>query len=162
MKAIPLLGGAVLGFALAIFAAGATAQQAAKNPEVGTWKLDVAKSKYSPGPAPKSNTITMEAAGDGVKYTAKGEGSDGKPTSQEYTAKYDGKDVAITGSPATDMASFKRVDSHTVMRTNKKDGKVMTTAKRVYSKDGKTMTVTIEGKNAKGEKVHNVLHYDRM
>ena len=153
---------AFLALTLAAFALGAFAQQAAKNPEIGTWKLNVAKSKYSPGPAPKSNTITMEAAGDAVKYTAKGENAEGKPTMQEYTAKYDGKDVPVTGSPVTDMVAIKRIDSHTVERVNKKDGKVMTTTRRVYSKDGKTLTVTTNGTNSKGEKVHNVAHFDRM
>ena len=64
----------------------------AGDPALGTWKLNVAKSKYSPGPAPKSSTVTYEAVGDAVKRTGEGIAADGKKTGFSYTAKFDGKD----------------------------------------------------------------------
>ena len=149
----------MLGLALALAPAAALAQ--AKNPEIGTWKLNVEKSKYSPGPAPKGTTLIMEAAGDGVKYTSKSVNAEGKETSAQYTAKYDGKDVPLSGSETADTTSLKRIDANTVERTNKKGGKVVTTARRVYSKDGKSFTVTTDGVNAKGEKLHNVQVFER-
>jgi len=153
---------AILGFALAALALGASAQ-ATKNPEIGTWKLDIAKSKYNPGPPPKEPTvIKMEAAGNGVKYTSKGVNSEGKATAVEYTANYDGKDVPLIGSQVSDTTSLKRIDANTIERVDKKAGKVTSTIRRVYSKDGKTFVATTKGVNTKGEATNNTLHYDRM
>ena len=159
MKSI--LKSAFLGLALAVVSVGASAQST-KNPELGTWKLNVEKSKYSPGPAPKSSTITMEAAGNGVKYSSKGVNAEGKPTAQEYTANYDAKDVPLKGSNLADTTSLRRIDDWTIERINKKDGKVVSTIRREYSKDGKTFTARITGTNAKGEPVKNVLLWERM
>ena len=73
---------------------------AAEDPQAGTWNLNVAKSKYSPGPATKSGTASLEAWGDdGVKVTADGVNADGQTTHVEFQAKYDGKDYPITGVP---------------------------------------------------------------
>src|SRR5262245_2998960 len=72
------------------------------NTSIGTWKLNLAKSKYSPGPAPKSQAVTYEAVGQGVKVTAKGTNAEGQPVDYQYTANYDGKDYPITGNPNFD------------------------------------------------------------
>ena len=158
-----ILRKAIVGMAMAAFVA-ATASVSASTEAVGlgSWKLNVEKSKYSPGPAPKSSTIKFEAAGKGVKVTGEGIGADGKPTATEYTANYDGKDVPYKGSPVVDTVSLRRIDSHTTERTDKKDGKVMWTIRRVVAKDGKTFTATVKGTNAKGEPVHNVLVWEKM
>ncbi len=149
--------GALLGVLLCT--QGASAQ--ATDPMMGTWELNVAKSKFSPGPAPKSQTRTYEASGAGVKYTAKGVDAEGKPTLVQYTANFDGKDYPITGSPDSDSISLKKVDANTIEATQKKAGKVVLTSKRAVSKDGKTMTVTNKGTNAKGQAVDNVLVLDK-
>src|SRR5215470_17760684 len=72
------------------------------DPFIGTWKLNLAKSKYSPGPSPKSQTVTHEAVGQGVKFTAKGTDAEGKPIDFQFTANYDGKDYPVTGNPIFD------------------------------------------------------------
>jgi len=144
---------ALLGFAATLVAA---------DPTLGTWKLNAAKSKYSPGPAPTSATITYEETADGIKRTGENVLPDGTKTSLEYTAKYDGKDYPVTGSETFDMIALKRINDRTVESTLKKSGKVMTTARRVVSKDGKTMTLTITGTNAKGQKVKNIAVYDKQ
>lgn len=128
----------------------------------GTWKLNVAKSKYSPGPAPKGLTVKWEPAGKGVKLTAEGITPDGKPMSGGYTANYDGKDYPYVGSPLIDTVSLRRVDANTVERTDKKAGKVVQVLTRVMAKDGKSFTVTTKGTNAKGEPVHNVSVFDKQ
>ena len=156
MKHLSILG-ASLGVLL--YTQGVSAQ--ATDPMMGTWELNVAKSKFSPGPAPKSQTRTYEASGAGVKYTAKGVDAEGKPTLTQYTANFDGKDYPITGSPDSDTISLKKVDAHTVEATQKKAGKVVLTSKREVSKDGKTMTVTNKGTNAKGQAVDNVVVFDK-
>src|SRR5258708_39758788 len=134
----------------------------AEDSNVGTWKLNLSKSKYSPAPAPKSQTLKLEAAEDGVKYTADGIGADGKPTHQEFTAKYDGKDYPFKGNPDADTISYKRIDANTVEAVTQKDGKATVTAKVVVSKDGKTRTLTMTGKNAQGKDVNNTLAYDKQ
>ena len=162
MKSI--LKSAFLGLALAAFAAATTTVSAQSTDAMGlgNWKLNVEKSKYSPGPAPKSSTIKFEAVGKGVKVTGEGVGADGKPFATEYTANYDGKDVPYKGSPVVDTVSLRRIDANTTERTDKKDGKVMWTIKRVVAKDGKTFTATVKGTNAKGEPVNNVLIWEKL
>ena len=95
--------------AISVLAAGVVAF--AEDSNIGTWKLNVAESKFSPGPAPKSQTLKYEAWGtDGVKFTADGVGADGKPTRWEFQAKYDGKDNPFTGNPDADAIALKRID----------------------------------------------------
>jgi len=130
---------------------------------VGTWKLNLAKSKYSPGPAPKSQTLKIEAWGDdGVRYTADGVGADGKPTHTEFEAKYDGKDYPFIGNPDADRLSYKRIDANTLEATTKLNGKGTIAAKAVVSADGKTRTVTQMGTNAQGQALNVTSVYERQ
>lgn len=129
---------------------------------VGTWKANIAKSKYSPGPAPKSQTLTIEAHDGGIKYTSHGENAQGATVHVEFAGKYDGKDNPVTGSPDFNSIALKRIDAHTVESTTKKDGKAMATTTAVVSKDGKTRTLTQKGKNGAGQDIHNVIVYDRQ
>ena len=123
------------------------------DPHVGTWVLNVAKSKYTPGPPPKEQTSVYSAAGQGIKVATKGVGADGKPTAAEFTAMFDGKDHPVTGNPDYDAVMMKRVDSHTLEFTRKKGGKTVQTATSAVSKDGKTRSVTVTGVNAQGQKI---------
>jgi hypothetical protein len=126
---------------------------------VGTWVLNVAKSKYSPGPVPKSQTVVYEAAGNGIKVTSKVDAAN--PVTTTYTASYDGKDVAVTGNPDYDTTSVKRIDANRLELTRKRGGKVVQTVTMVLSPDGKTRTVTTTGVNAQGQKVNNVAVFER-
>jgi hypothetical protein len=123
----------------------------------GTWKVDTAKSKYSPGPAPKSSTIKIESVGDNMKVTIDTANTDGTMLHSEWVGKYDGKDYPVKGDPNTDMRSYTRVDDYTIQSTAKKAGKVTLTTKTVYAKDGKTRTGTQTGTNAQGQKVSNTI-----
>ena len=135
-------------------AAPAPAPAASANPHLGTWVLNVGKSSYSPGPAPKSQTIKMEAwDADGVSYVADGVGGDDKPTHSEFKAKYDGKDYEFKGNPDADMLSYTKVDANTLDATLKLKGATVQTVHVVVSEDGKTRTVTQTGKNAQGKDV---------
>jgi hypothetical protein len=148
----PALGS--LFFAAAVVAQG--------DPAVGTWTLNSAKSRYSPGPAPKTNVITIVAAGDTLKISSKGVDGADKPTSTSYTATFDGKDNPIQGQPAYDTVSHKRIDANTTEQTRKKEGKTVQTGIRKISADGKTMTVTTRGKTASGANINNVAVYDKQ
>jgi hypothetical protein len=135
----------------------------AKDPRVGTWKLNVAKSKFDPGPPPQSQTLKIEAAGKGEKVTSESVTADGKKVTTTYTANFDGKDYPITGSAlGADKVSLKRIDARTTERIDKKDGKTAVTIKRVVSADGKTMTATVKGTNAEGKPMNNVAVFEKQ
>jgi hypothetical protein len=134
----------------------------ASDPQIGTWKLNEAKSKFAPG-ATKNNTVVYQAAGDGVKVTVDGTTADGKPSHNEWTGKYDGKDYPVTGdSSQGDARSVKKVNDNTLDLTVKKEGKVISTGTIVVAADGKSRTVTIESTDAGGKKVKNVSVYDKQ
>ena len=155
------LSTAVAGVLAAMLGAAVVAQS--PDSQVGTWKLNVAKSKYSPGPAPKSATTKIEAAGAGTKVIVDQTQADGTVRHWEVTANYDGKDSSITGNnPDADMLARTRVNATTIKTINKKGGKVTTTQTSTVSADGKTRTVTTTGMNAAGQEVKNVAVYDRQ
>lgn len=131
------------------------------NPRVGTWHLNVAKSKYSPGPAPKSQTLIITASGNSETVTSESVSASGDKTSTVYTAAYDGKPYPLKGSQLADSVTLKRIDDYTSERADSKDGKVVQTYTRAVSKDGKTMTVTIKGTNAQGQPVNNVVVFEK-
>jgi len=149
-----------LGVVLGADIANRSAQ--ASDPRIGTWKLNAAKSKYSPGPAPQSLTVRVEPSGQGEKVTAEFVNADGTRTTTQYTANFDGKDYPLTGSRIADTVSLKRIDARTTVRTDKKGGKVAQTLRRVVSQDGKTMTVTTKGTNAEGQAVNNVAVFNKQ
>jgi len=132
----------------------------AGSPVIGTWKLNEAKSKI-PAAAPKNTKVTYEAMGDEVKVTVDGVDPDGKPTHNEWTGKFDGKDYPLTGDPLSDSRSYKMVNEHTMELTNKKGGKVTATGKIVVSADGKTRTVTVKATDPMGKKVEYTGVYDK-
>jgi hypothetical protein len=153
MKARTIL----LRLALCFVAAAAFAG----SPNMGTWKLNEAKSKFAPG-APKNNTVVYEAAGDSIKVTVDGTNADGKPTHNEWTGKFDSTDYPLTGDPAADTRSYKKIDDHTTVLTNKKDGKPVASGRIVVSADGKSRTVTLSGTDAKGNKIKYTAVYDKQ
>ena len=138
----------------------AAAVSFAQSPQMGTWKLNEAKSKYSPG-ATKNTTVVYEAAGDSVKVTTDGTTGDGQPAHTEWTGKLDGKDYPVTGDPGADSRSYTVVNPHTSTFANKKDGKVTITGKVVVSPDAKSRTVTVSGTQA-GTKVTSTAVYDKQ
>lgn len=131
------------------------------SPEMGTWKLNESKSKIAPGSA-KNTTVVYAAAGDSVKVTVDGIDAGGKPSHNEWTGKFDGKDYPVTGDTTHDMRSYKRIDDHNLEMTVKLAGKVTITGSLVISADGKSRTVTITGTDAKGEKFTNTAVYDKQ
>ena len=151
----------VASLALSCFVIAAPLAQS--DPQVGVWTLNVAKSKYSPGPTPKSATTKIEAVANGTKLVVDQTMADGTTRHWESTANYDGKDAPVIGNnPDVDTTSRKRINATTVETVGKKGGKVTITQRSVVSPDGKTRTVTSTGTNAKGEQVHNVAVYEKQ
>ena len=126
---------------------------------LGTWKLNTETSKFTPGPSPvKSLTVAREASDGGVKIIVTGERADGTPINGGYSAKYDGKDVQVTGNTPYDTIAVKQLNSNTLSDERKKTGgPYRATGRTVISKDGKTMTTTTKGTNADGKAFTNVM-----
>ena len=131
------------------------------SPQMGTWKLNEAKSKFPPKSS-KNTTVVYEAAGDSVKVTVDGVDSNGKPAHNEWTGKFDGKDYPLTGDPSADTRAYKKVSDNKLELTNKKDGRVTASGTIVVSADGKTRTVTVSATDAAGKKVRDTAVYDKQ
>jgi hypothetical protein len=148
----------VSGFLLAL---SATAY--AQDPNLGTWRVDPAKSKYNPADlAPKSVTVKSSAVGKGLNVAVDVVDATGKPLHYEYTVMYDGRDVPVKGDPGRDTTAMKRIDDLTFEQTNKKDGKVTTVSRLVYARDGKSRTQTTTGTNPQGQKINNTVVWIRQ
>ena len=133
----------------------------AQSPQMGTWKLNEAKSKIPAGMM-KNTTVTYSMEGDSVKVTTDGTAGDGSPVHTEWTGKFDGKDYPLTGDPSADARAYTKVDDHTLTLENKKGGTVTTSGRIVVSADGKTRTLTASGKNSAGKKLTGKSVYDKQ
>jgi hypothetical protein len=133
---------------------------AADDLNMGTWKLDEAKSKIAAGSG-KNDTVVYAMDGDKVKVTVDGVDAKGNPTHTEWVGKYDGKDYPVTGDPDYDMRSYRRVNDHTLRITQKKEGKANATIRIVVSADGKSRTVTSTTTDANGKKTTSTSVYDK-
>jgi hypothetical protein len=133
----------------------------ADNPQMGTWKLNEAKSKLGPGTG-KNHTVIYVAAGDNVKITVDGVDAEGKPTHNEWTGKFDGKYYPVTGDSTSDTRMYRQINARTLSLTAKKGGKVTLTGRIVVSMDGKTRTVTTNTTNSSGKKVSSKGVYDKQ
>jgi hypothetical protein len=134
----------------------------AAEPAVGTWTLNLSKSKFNPGPALKSQTRIYTHGADGTTLKVSGVNADGSPLSQQSTFKYDGNDYAFKGGPTFDKISLKQIDAHTITSTQKMNGKVVGTTTRTTSADGKSLTLATKGKNPQGEAYDDVLVFDKQ
>ena len=135
------------------------------NPFAGTWKLNTAKSKFEPGPGPKSLTRTVVAQGSGAKYSFEGVGADGSSYAYSFSTNYDGKDSAITGAGApggADTIALKRLSSRKVEGALKKDGKEIGKVAAEVSNDGKVSTVKAKGKTGDGQEFSTQTVYEKQ
>ena len=146
---------------LLLVACLAAATAFAADLQIGSWKLNEAKSKLNPA-SPKNTTVIYEAAGESVKVTVEGTTSDGKPFKSVWTGKYDGKDYPVTGDPLSDTRSYAKVDDRTLTFSATKDGKVTLTGKIAVAADGKSRTVTTSAADANGQKVSGTAVYDKQ
>ena len=133
----------------------------ADNPQMGTWKLNEAKSKLGAGTM-KNHTVIYVAAGDNTKITVDGVDADGKATHSEWTGKFDGKYYPVTGDPTSDTRMYRQQNARTLSFTAKKGVKVTLTGRVVVSMDGKTRTVTTITTNSSGKKVSSKAVYDKQ
>lgn len=135
----------------------------AQEPLFGTWKMNSAKSKYSPGPIPKSNVAEWESFQGGVKLTVDVVTAGGETQHWESSGKFDGKDNPVTGNnPDGDTVTFSKIDARTYETAMKKGRKTTLTARIVVAPDGRTRITTQSGKNAQGKTVRNTMFYEKQ
>lgn len=150
-------------FALSLVTSGLLLAQ--NNPLLGTWKLNVAKSKYVNAPAPKSQTRTVEAQGNGAKFSFDGVAADGSRIAYSFTTNFDGKDSAISGVGAPggeDTIAIKQVNANATTSIGKKAGKVIRTTRTVVSKDGKVTTISGKGTDEHGKPISTTQVYEKQ
>ena len=160
---LTLTGMALMGLAFGALPQLASGQQS--DPFVGLWQLNLAKSKYTPGPAPKSQTLYVQGEGQNRKATAVGLDAQGNPAATVFMHIYDGQPhqtTAVAGTLPYDSSAYTRVNANTLNFTRTKAGKVVLTGTSVVSPDGKTYTVTTTGTDADGRQVNNVTVYDKQ
>ena len=139
----------------------ATAACLAADPQMGTWKLNEAKSKITPGTLKNTRVVYSNMFGQ-VKIKSDGIDANGKPIHVEWSGKFDGKDYPVAGDPNSDSRSYTKLNERTLTTANKKNGKVTVTGQIVVSPDGKSRTVTLTGTTPKGKKFKNVAVYDKQ
>jgi len=159
---------------LFVFTATAWAQQ---DPLVGTWKLNVAKTKYNPGAPPSSAINTFEASGaNGVRHISERVNADGSKIRQEFTVQFDGKDYpdrdtstpapgaqpAATVADTRDAVSVDRIDPYTYRVSYKLKGKPVQMNYWSVSKDGRTLSVFSTGLTATIGVYQRMLVYDKQ
>lgn len=148
---------AVMALALSLVAAAAGL---AANPQMGTWKLNEAKSKLVPGMG-KNTTVVYTEQGDKINVTVDGVDKNGKPTHSVWVGKWDGKAYPTKGNLSWTAAAYKVVNDRTNAITTMKDGKVVWTGRITVSADGKSRTVTLNGTGADGKKFSGKAVYDK-
>jgi hypothetical protein len=133
----------------------------AQNPNMGTWKLNEAKSKIPAGVG-KNTTVVYSAAGSDIKVTTDGVNAAGQPTHTEWTGKFDGKPFPVIGGPDVDFRAVKTEGDRTLLLANMKGEKTVSNGKVELSKDGKSRTLVITNFGANGKKTHATYVYDKQ
>jgi hypothetical protein len=133
----------------------------AADPNVGSWKLNEAKSKLAPG-SPKNVMVVYTAEGDRYKCVVDGVDGAGKPTHNEWIGMFDGKDYPVKGDPTADTRSIQMVKTGHYALNNKKDGKITVTGTIDFSADGKTRTLVTQMTDPAGKKVTSTAVYERQ
>ena len=151
----------ILIFALALCFVGVGVCFASDDLNLGTWKLNEAKSKIPPG-FMKSTTVVYEPVGDSIKVTTDGTGKDGQPMHTEWTGKFDGKAYPLTGDPTADSRVYHKITDHRLTLANTKNGKVTSSGHIILSPDGKMRTLTITSTDAAGKTVSSTAVYDKQ
>jgi hypothetical protein len=159
MYHIMLTGMTLLGLAMVALPQVGFAQS---DPMTGLWQLNLSKSKFSPGPPPKSQTNYLQGEGQNRKNTTVGIDAEGNPTVVVFMHIYDGKPYPTTGSPIFDASAYTRPDANTLNFNRLKAGKVVQTGTTVVTPDGKSYTVTTTGTNANGRQINNIAVYDKQ
>ena len=128
---------------------------------LGSWQLDLVKSRYTPGPPPRSEVRTYVRDNEGIKGTIRRRREDGREEVIVYRADFD-REYPVMGTDNYDHVTLKRIDEYTSEAVLSHAGRVYGTARRVIASDNKSMTITFRRQNETGPSVYNVVYYDRI
>ena len=146
-----------------IFATALPKMAVAQSNTVGMWNLNLAKSTFSPGPPPRSQTLNRQAEGQSLRVNSEVIDAQGNSVKAILGPLfYDGKSYPVTGTPDYDASSYKQINGSTVEITRTKAGKTVQMVTQILSADGKTLTFTTTGINASGQQINNVAVYDKQ
>ena len=152
----------VLSFvAVAVFSNVQVLAQGA-SPFSGTWRLNLAKSRYMPGPNPKSGILNVEQVGNNRKSVVQTVAPDGSTDRSEYSAPIDGRDYPLKGSASADTLSLRQVNANTIERTDKRRGMIVMVHTIQLSPDRRTLTVHVKGVTGAGDHVDNLMVWDKQ
>jgi len=149
-------------FTLVVLLLVAAITMRAADPVLGTWHLNLAKSRYDPGPPPKSQTRIYREENGEIKAVVVTVYKNGNSDTVHYAANYDGKEHPVDGSPDTDGILMKRVNEYTAESLLTHAGRTIGTARRTVSRDGQTMTISFKGPGESGQQVNNTTYYDKQ
>ena len=166
MRGSPYRLAPCLAFALAIvisLVASVSAQSPDKEQDLllGVWQLDVAKSRYTPGPPPRNETRTYVRDEEGLKGTIHRRRGDGREEVIEYRADFD-HEYPVMGTAAYDTIKLQRIDARTAEAVLSHAGRVFGTARRVISEDGRTMTISFRQEDRGGNLQNNIAIYRKQ
>ena len=128
----------------------------------GSWKLNIEKSKFNPGPGSKSQTLTWKPTANGFEFTVDTVTAQGETTQSRASGTDDGKPYAFKTATYSGMRTTKWIDAYTIEETDTVDGNVRNSRRAVLSKDGKVLTVSTNGMNAQGQPTSNVAVYEKQ
>ena len=152
----------VVTLTLAMLPAMATPLVAQSSRLEGTWTLNLARSKFNPGPPPKAVTLKWEAVPGGLKFTTDVVNAEGEATHTETLERSDGSEGNVEGSETMTTRALKRINDRTYEDVDRNNGKVMINRRLAISRDGKTLTVTVKGVTELGQPINNVVVFERQ
>jgi hypothetical protein len=144
-----------------VFCLFAVTASLAADGNLGSWKLNEAKSKIPAG-AGKNTSVVYTEEGDSMKCVVDGVDAAGNPTHNEWVGKFDGKDYPVTGDPNADTRSIQKINDRNYKLANKKDGKEVVTGTIKLSADGKTRTLVVHSTDAKGKKITSKTVFEKQ
>ena len=141
IPAVVVLAAVTIGFGVVVRSQGPSGLET--DPVIGTWELDVAASKFDPGPPPRAELRRYEAEHEGIKATVATTEADGRTTTFEYVTSYNDVTAVVTGSRTSDAVRMRKVDDYTAEAVLLLGGRVVGRTRRVISRDGRSMTITL-------------------
>src|SRR5688572_18125579 len=128
----------------------------------GTWKRNLARSSYSPGPAPKTEqTVTMEIVNGLLRVTENGFNAEGGATRIAYVVNFDGSEHAVDAAQAL-TRTYRWIDERRFEGVNRVKGDETTMIEYALAADASTYTLTTTGITAQGQLVHHVVVYEKQ
>jgi hypothetical protein len=131
------------------------------DPVLGTWKLNLSRSRFNPGPAPRSQTRTYVQTPNGIEVTIRSIDLKGRSSTIEFPEKYDGKDYAVQGSDVADALAMVRINDYMAEASMKHGGMVVATARRLITDEGKTLVISFKELSSE-HPVDNELVYEKQ